>query len=332
MSKSDHILKGFSIVSCEIMHYNDLLRIILVAEENHLELTVGETPADIGKPHHTLIAVYKPEKPEEDAWAWQRLTGVSGMKASSCQFPNPGIICVSRDGTVGSMTSGHNGLEPRVKSSDAYREVVLGVKELFGHTYVACTGRRIFRRDGPGEWSLISPGLRPETENKTNRLSFRDLDGFAEDDIYAVGGRGDAWHYDGISWEQIELPITPKTGVICCAPGGQVYISGGPYLLVGRGKSWHLIYDERLKVRSFENITYFKGMIYLSTNNCLYQHKPGSDKIKEYEYPKVSCRPQSVSYLSSTKELLLTASLSEVFTFDGNEWSKVWEAFSSNAS
>ncbi len=66
------------------------------------------------------------------------------------------------------------------------------------------------------------------------------MDGFSKNDLYAVGGTNDVWHFDGEQWRYIDvcdeqmLPLS-----VCCAEDGYVYVGGAwGIVLRGRGEEW----------------------------------------------------------------------------------------------
>ncbi|NHZ83863.1 hypothetical protein F2P44_32025 [Massilia sp. CCM 8695] len=74
--------------------------------------------------------------------------------------------------------------------------------------------RKIYRRiriDGWIELANESKGLPiPSEVVKGNAYSdacgFTDLSAFSENDMYAVGGEGDVWRFDGAKWHNCALP------------------------------------------------------------------------------------------------------------------------------
>lgn len=99
-------------------------------------------------------------------------------------------------------------------------------KTINGRLYGCSVARTVLRWEGEGRWSCISDELIQKTLGLpgTTEYGFDAIDGFAEDDIYAVGGNGDAWHYDGNLWAQFflpaDMPYESLIGVTC--GGGKV--------------------------------------------------------------------------------------------------------------
>lgn len=111
------------------------------------------------------------------------------------------------------------------------------LKCINGYTYAVCSGRKIYKRIQPGKWELFA--ALPELSEQQYTMGFDDLDAFSENDMYAVGGCGDIWHFDGANWKQLGFPTNAQLATVTCVPDGQVYVSGeGGSLWVGRNESW----------------------------------------------------------------------------------------------
>ena len=76
------------------------------------------------------------------------------------------------------------------------------------------------KRIGPDELVRISP----DSSKRIQSDDFRAMDGFSATDIYACGGRGNLWHFDGSQWSQLDPSANWGMRTICCAEDGQIYI------------------------------------------------------------------------------------------------------------
>ena len=103
--------------------------------------------------------------------------------------------------------------------------VPLKAKTIGEHLYLAGWDRAVVRRDGINKWTLISKECQtPELKNieESYAKGFQDVDGFSEEDMYAVGGKGDIWRYDGKHWYRVDVPVNVRTYSVCCAGDGFV--------------------------------------------------------------------------------------------------------------
>jgi len=125
------------------------------------------------------------------------------------------------------------------------RAEVNKLKAIDGCMY-ACGGGRSFRkRVGKDKWHSYSheiPIALMHADSEWYDLGFRDFDGFQENDIYAAGGSGDVWNYDGKSWRQLPFPGNIQIETVCCGQDGLDYISGEEGVtFVGKEDTWEKI-------------------------------------------------------------------------------------------
>jgi hypothetical protein len=147
--------------------------------------------------------------------------------------------------------------------------------------------RIVTKRISPDNWLLISKSIQSED---LSFEGFSDLDGFHENDLYAVGGDPDIWRYDGEEWHQLDVtdgPFMPKC--VCCASDGYVYIGGAWGMIVrGRGDEWES-YMEVNDSGQFKNSTFFsavnyKGRIFFGSEEGVFVLDENSPKLEYKKY------------------------------------------------
>ena len=110
-----------------------------------------------------------------------------------------------------------------------------------GLAYAVGTTREAYMHKAPNVWRCIDETARRAGESLIAK-SFESIDGFCEDEIYAVGWDGEIWHYDGSRWDEIASPTNLGLHRIRCAEDGTAYACGkvGPCCAAvdGRGRSW----------------------------------------------------------------------------------------------
>ena len=145
---------------------------------------------------------------------------------------------------------------------------------------------------------------------------FNDLDAFSESDMYAVGGHGDVWHFDGREWSQRGFPSNVQLGTVTCAGDGNVYISGeGGSLWVGRESTWKLIYKGGSSIL-WNDVLWFNDKLWLASD---YQLRIWNGKALE----PVTHEGRQVPIcgnMDAHDGILVVASLECVMSFDGREW------------
>lgn len=114
---------------------------------------------------------------------------------------------------------------------------------------------------------------------------FEDFDMFAEDDIYAAGGRGDVWHFNGKGWHQVHLPTNAWLKTVCCGGDGLVYISGYEGLtFVGRGDKWKQINAGGVYL-GWRDMVWFEDRAWATSENGFWTIKDGRVEFQNHELP-----------------------------------------------
>ncbi|EJT4818785.1 TPA: hypothetical protein NVL72_004837 [Citrobacter freundii] len=95
---------------------------------------------------------------------------------------------------------------------------------------------------------------------------FMDIDGFSENDMYAVGGQGRVWHYDGQSWRQIAFPTNMYLYTVCCGGDGEVYIGAqSGAVFKGRGDGWQKIISGEM-AKPFNDMVWFQDRVWATSD------------------------------------------------------------------
>jgi len=200
---------------------------------------------------------------------------------------------------------------------------VVNVNVIAGQLYAVSDLRVVWRRDGINKWTHLNNGI-PEIANRTVdgalQEGFNLIDGFSDCDIYAAGGYGDLWHWDGNIWHQIDIPTNAGIRGLCCGGDGMVYLSTDvSTFLVGKGSQWEIIkYDLDEK---FYNMVWFKDRVYMGSGCTLYEIKEG--KFQESSLNEFEEKPADVSYIVANQDIMLMGSRLEVATYDGAQFETI---------
>ena len=216
--------------------------------------------------------------------------------------------------------------------SEGKRAPVRRLKRINGKLYAVCADRRILERKGVGQW-LEFPGLeRPaEREEKQNSNStsfgFEDMDAFGPNDVYAVGGRGEVWHFNGMAWRACSFPSTRSIQTVCCGGDGKVYIGGGGGvnggIWVGREDQWEQLPGTELANPG--DIVWFAGKAWAASIGrlCIITAE-GMQVAPTPGYVQATTARISVSE-DGTR--LLTAGNRGASVFDGTVWELLVDTF-----
>ncbi len=147
-------------------------------------------------------------------------------------------------------------------------------------------------------------------------LGFNDMDAFSESDMYAVGGHGDVWRYDGHQWQQMGFPSNVQLATVTCAGDGNVYISGeGGSLWVGEKSTWKSIYKGASSIL-WNDVLWFEDKLWLASD---YPFRIWNGS--ELETVTDKGKPVFINgHLDVYDGVLAIASQNTVMTFDCQTW------------
>lgn len=139
------------------------------------------------------------------------------------------------------------------------------VKMIGGYAYVCGGARSVGKRTGKGQWFSHTQAM--VAHPNAGEGGFDDIAGFTENDLYAVGGWGDVWRYDGKKWQQVPFPTNMPTQTVCCGGDGNVYISCYEGLtFMGRENRWKKIYDGGISL-GFKDMVWHDGKVWCTNDN-----------------------------------------------------------------
>ncbi len=234
-------------------------------------------------------------------------------------IPEERWVFVADDGLVYTIGGGVDAFEEPIASRPFF--FFSNVKRVSGRAHAVGPCRKVFVRESPDEWRQLEAGLFPQGVQTNHDYSgFSDIDGFSESDLYACGGRGDLWHFDGRLWEQVDIPTNDNLWRLCCASNGIVYVvTGSRQILMGRDQRWTLV-SQDLTDQQLESIVAFQGKVIVSTESVLYEMV--GDKL---QFASLGDMPamRSCSFLSAEDGILVVAGSRDACCFDGTKWSVI---------
>ena len=266
----------------------------------------------------TRIASIFLSDPEDDNVGFQELEGMAypRLGVSRVPFERPGglVASMSRDGDTWPFGGGTGPLE---KIAPGKRPGTSRLRCLWGYTYAMGIAREIHKRVAVGKWERIE-GF-PELKNGSKGTGFHDLDAFSESDMYAVGGHGDVWHFDGRVWRQMGFPTNERLATVTCAGDGNVYItSEGGSLWVGQHSTWRLL-EKRGSSVLWNDVRWFDGKLWLASDYQLRVWNGREIVTPEHDGKTILAS----GHMDAHDGLLVIADLWTVSTFDGQEWRKI---------
>lgn len=230
--------------------------------------------------------------------------------------PRPQLVCITLDGLPYAIGSGEAGIENRLDA----RGAITRLRLVGAQAYAVGTRRTVYRRDGRNQWHAHSPAIPLARHDEA--LGFHDIAGFGAQDIYAVGGSGDVWHFDGHCWRQCSFPDPVRLGTVCCGADGQVYIGAeGGAVYQGRRDRWQRIADPSLTL-SFKDMVWYDGRVWCSSDAGLWWVRDG--RLCEAELPpavRACC-----GCVASHDDVLLLAGYGGAALLEGQRWRVLFHA------
>lgn len=304
-------IKGWHIVDCAV---REQTLVYLCLREN-----VPHEKASLMWDHDILsqLFVLNLAKPGT-SFGSRKLTGYNKPRLGVARKPLAQGLLVARnnDGQVSVMGGGKPFNDEFIDPGKV--PMTARVKCINDYAYSVGGGRAIYKREEIGKWIKIDAGF-PAVEANTAQ-GFNDMDAFSETDMYAVGGHGDVWHFDGKTWTQQGFPSNVQLATVTCAGDGHVYISGeGGSLWRGQLSTWEPIYRGGSSIL-WNDVLWFDGKLWLASDyqlriwdgkalvNATYDGTPDGRQVPIY------------GHMDAYDGLLVVASPEVVMAHDGREW------------
>jgi len=194
----------------------------------------------------------------------RKLIGYNKPVLGVARKPVPQGLLVARnnDGQVSVMGGGRKFPDEFIDPGEV--PFTERVKCINDYAYSVGNRRKIYKRSEVGYWVRFAD--LPGGEGGVSDYGFRDMDAFSDSDMYAVGGRGDIWHFDGKSWVQQGFPTNLQLATVTCAGDGQVYVSSeGGSLWCGRLSTWECIYEGESSIL-WNDVLWFDNKLWLASD------------------------------------------------------------------
>ncbi len=199
---------------------------------------------------HKRIAIFFRNKPHGVRLTGENLGNWGRLVMGASNSPKGQILLIEREkDRIFTFGSGFKGEEIPVDREHPDLNgfgVFTKIKTFEGQAFMCGSSRSLTRRIAQNRYDSRYLKLKPprEPDAEITHIGFLDFDMFSETDIYAAGGKGDLWHFNGEAWRQIQLPTNTWLETVCCGGDGMVYVSGYEGLLfMGRDDRWMKIND-----------------------------------------------------------------------------------------
>ena len=178
--------------------------------------------------------------------------------------------------------------------------------------YAAGYRRQVYRRtEGQSQWTPISGPI--HADRKRVGFVFNDIDGTSEQDIYAVGNRGEIFHFDGTSWIQIESPTNVHLESVACFDKHAVVAGRNGVILLGDVHGFNAV-GPAMPDLNFWDACVFSGRVFVVASRGVFEMRLTGDHDLI-----ASPFPPHVGYkLGANEEVLYSFGTHQVFCYDGS--------------
>ncbi len=227
--------------------------------------------------------------------------------------PTEQLVIVGEDGEVCTYVGGSSKDEKALPNVSMIRRA----NAINGYAYACGMKRQVYKRTGENQWVDISAPF----PKKNEKVGFESIDGFSEDEVYAVGWNGEIWQYDGFQWLNRGSLTNLILTSVCCASDGVVYIVGQQGLLIkGRYDVWEVVeWDDEIGF-NFWDLCFFKDKLYISSMTELYIYENGLLIDVDFTGIDVS----SCYALTQAEDIMWSIGGENVLSFDGKIWQKYY--------
>ncbi len=239
-------------------------------------------------------------------------------------------VVVSYDGLVHTAGGNELGIEepiPKHHETGPRRGAIFRTKLIQGVLHAVGSGHTVCIRAGKNRWESISHNLPAETladfedEERSENMSFEDIDGFSTNDLYAVAGKGRVWHFDGRKWQLLSFPSDMYLHSVCCAGDGYVYVGAqSGNIFRGRKNEWKQIVRESMTL-PFRDIVWHADMLWFTSDYGLWNIL--NDKLVLAEFPSSEVA-MCAGNLSVNDGVLLMAGTNGAAIHDGKAWQVIF--------
>lgn len=190
------------------------------------------------------------------------------------------------------------------------------VRAIDQHFVAVGMRRQVYRRKiSQGPWARFDVGVLL-AEDSVDIAGFLSVDGFDDNEIYAVGYRGEIWQRDANQWLAIDSPTNARLECVRCGADGTVVACGDVgTVLRGRGSQWEVVPSDGVDT-TLTSVAPFKGEWYVA------DEEGGLFVLGESGLEKVPGFPKQATTgrLSANANKLLSVGEEHIVLFDGKKW------------
>lgn len=315
-------LAGHSVVDCAV-RARDMYCLVVQNDEQ----AAASSVISQGKVKKRVIMCFLDE-PYGDQLGSTELTGFETLRVGASTHPKSQVIAVDGGGQVYVLGSGDDEIQANIPRAleGPLRGGVDRLRTIDGWLFMAGGFHSVARRLGKNQWENLCLNLPQVTRadaddvDRSDNMSFRDIDGFSSEELYAIAGKGRVWRLKDRHWARMPFPSNMYLESVCCAGDGYVYIgaqSGALYR--GRDERWELIHGTNLTL-PFHDIVWHAGRLWCTSSYGLWT-LDGNQLVRADVPAEVMV---CAGHLSVADGVMLMAGTHGAALHDGQQWQVIF--------
>lgn len=297
----------------------------------------------------SFVAGYAPSLYEDDPWGVRDYE--SWTIVSLCYLVAYDMRCVlSREGQVRLYgPGGKPDHSYQIPEAGVFGDTATGlgyvnrIRAIGDHLYVCGQSRQVYRFDWDGSdlssgvWRDVAGAMRqppidepPDNDDDealnawldaNDAIDLRDIDGSAENDIYAIGD--EVWHWDGSVWRQLALPSDEPLNAIKVIDAQRVaFVGHNGTVLLGNAQDGFTDLSSVDDNQNFTGAEWFQDRLFLASNVGLYTYDPAIKRIERY---RTNLQPdlKDSHQLEAKEGVLWSFGFKDLAYCDGGAWVRV---------
>jgi hypothetical protein len=192
---------------------------------------------------------------------------------------------------------------------------IRSLRRINDHIYCVGMSDFIYKGSLDLQWSEIGKGIHGDG-------SIEAIDGFCDDELYAVGWNGMIWRYDGSMWYKVASPTNVILTDIRCASDGYAYCTGrSGVLLKGRHDEWEIAIDIE-DMEDLWSVQDFEKSIYLSGISGIYRYT--DNELEELDIESILEEGITRYKLFRSANSIVSMGNKDIIKYDGDKWMRLF--------
>jgi len=165
-------------------------------------------------------------------------------------------------------------LPPIGSSSSELKGTLLNLRQAGGELFACGGNQQVYFRDFDNRWASFNDGITRPKDEGLSQFEFIVGDR-RKGGLYTGGARGEAWHYNGRHWTELDIPTNVRLIAAVMGPDGNWWIAGQLGILMrGSGDEWDVLHIDD-GIPYFWDLAFLGDRLFLTTDRVLFEWKEG---------------------------------------------------------